>query len=236
MLPWSAFLISSSVGLGLAAEERRRAHQHPRRAVAALERVVRAERLLERGQLAAAGQTLDRLDARAVGLDGEHHAALDEHAVDDHRAGAAVARVAADVAAGEVEVVADEVDQQLPRLDLALVDDAVDGDGDHLRGRDRGHSAPLQRLLRRALRQHFRQVEPVLARGVDVGRRVRPAPRTAARTASRPFGLEDDRDGVDAAERDPDRAVRRSPRRSRCRFRRLRASRRRSRRACPRGS
>src|SRR4029077_6524809 len=46
------------------------------------------------------------------------------------RAGAAVAGVAADMASRQVEVVADEVDQQLPGLDLALVLDAVHGDRD----------------------------------------------------------------------------------------------------------
>ena len=69
------------------------------------------EGLLERRQLAALGEPLDRADARAVGLDGEEHAALHELAVEDDAAGAAVAGVAADVAAGEVEVVADEVDR-----------------------------------------------------------------------------------------------------------------------------
>ena len=39
----------------------------------------------------------------------------------DDRAGAAVAGVAADVRAGQVEVVAEEVDEQPPGLDLALV-------------------------------------------------------------------------------------------------------------------
>ena len=89
-----------------------------------------AERLLQRRQLVAVGEALDGLDRRAVGLDGEQHAALHELAVDDHRAGAAVAGVAADVAAGQVEVVAQEVDQQPARLDLALVGRAVDVDRD----------------------------------------------------------------------------------------------------------
>src|SRR5215218_4024624 len=88
------------------AEERRRAHQHPGSAVAALEGVMVAERLLERRQLAPGGKSFDGLDLRAVRLDREHHAALDELAVDDHRARAAVAGVAAHVAAGQVEVVA----------------------------------------------------------------------------------------------------------------------------------
>src|SRR5262249_16906457 len=48
----------------------------------------------------------------------------------DHRACAAVAGVAADVAAGQVEIVAQEVDEELARLDVALVGRAVDGDRD----------------------------------------------------------------------------------------------------------
>src|SRR5581483_1998292 len=46
------------------------------------------------------------------------------------RARAAVARVAADVAARQVEVVAEEVDKELARLDVARVRRAVDGDAD----------------------------------------------------------------------------------------------------------
>ncbi len=107
-----------------------RAHQHPGGAVAALEGVVVAEGLLERRQLVALREPLDGLDARAVDLDGEQHAALHEPAVEDDAARAAVAGVAADVAAGQVEVVAEEVDEEAPRVDVALVEDAVDGDGD----------------------------------------------------------------------------------------------------------
>src|SRR4029078_4974563 len=80
--------------------------------------------------LLALGEPRDGLDARAVRLDGEEHAALHEHPVEDHRARAAVAGVAADVAAGEIEVVAQEVDQELARLDVALVGRPVDGDRD----------------------------------------------------------------------------------------------------------
>ena len=58
----------------------------------------------------------------AVGLDGEQHAALHRLAVEVDGAGAAVAGVAADVRPGQVEVVADEVDEQPARVDLALVD------------------------------------------------------------------------------------------------------------------
>ena len=53
-------------------------------------------------------------------------------AVDVDGARAAVARVAADVRAGQAEVVAQEVDEQEARLDVGLVRLAVDGDRDVL--------------------------------------------------------------------------------------------------------
>src|SRR5438552_1848575 len=58
------------------AEELDAGHDHPRRAEAALERVVLPEGLLERMELAGARETLDRRDLAAVGLDGEHGAGL----------------------------------------------------------------------------------------------------------------------------------------------------------------
>src|SRR5919198_26971 len=103
-------------------------HDHPRRAEAALERVALPERLLQRMQLAVLRQALDRRDLAAVGLDGEHGARLHREPVDVDRAGAADGRVAADLRSGEPEVVAEEVDEQRPRLDLRLVPDAVDGE------------------------------------------------------------------------------------------------------------
>src|SRR5204862_5871996 len=59
------------------------AHQHPGGAVAALQRVMIGERLLQRRQLAVLSESLDRLDRGAVRLDREQHAALREHAVVD---------------------------------------------------------------------------------------------------------------------------------------------------------
>ena len=89
------------------------------------------ERLLEGGQLTVGGEALDRRDLRALGLNGEHHAALHGLAVHVHRARAAVAGVAADVRSGETEVVADEVDEQAAGrhvvLDLLAVDLERDG-------------------------------------------------------------------------------------------------------------
>jgi hypothetical protein len=107
-----------------------RAHEHPRRAIAALESVERAERLLQGLKLSVCRQPFHGLDARSVGLDGEHHAALDRDPVDDHGAGTAVAGVAADVGPGQVEIVPNEVHEQATHLDVALMAFAVDLDRD----------------------------------------------------------------------------------------------------------
>ena len=142
-----------------------------------------AERLLQRRELAVFREPLDRLDRRPVGLDGEQHAALHERAVDDHRAGAAVAGVAADVAAGQVEVVANEMDEQLPRLDLALVGRAVDRDRDRPGGRDRAQSQLLAWLTARTARTSARWLRYSLEACTSEGGS-RFAARTASRTAS----------------------------------------------------
>ncbi len=99
----------------------------PGGAEAALQAVGVAEGLLQRVELAvAAGQPLDGGELVAVGLDRQHQAGAHRLAVDEHRAGAADAVLAADVGAGEAELVAQEVGEQQPRLDLALVGPAVD--------------------------------------------------------------------------------------------------------------
>ena len=72
------------------------------------------------------GQPLDGRDARAVRLDGEHRARLDGPAVDVDGAGAALARVAADVGAGQVEVLAERLDEEPSRLDVELPGRPID--------------------------------------------------------------------------------------------------------------
>jgi len=85
------------------------------------------EGLLDRVQLAILGHALDRGQALALGLDGEHRAALHRLAVDVDRAGAALTCIAADVRPGEPEVVTEVMHEQEPGLDLMLVPAAVDG-------------------------------------------------------------------------------------------------------------
>ena len=54
----------------------------------------------------------------AVGLSGQHGAGFDRPAVDMHDAGAALAGVAADMGAGQVQMIAQQMDQKGAVLDI----------------------------------------------------------------------------------------------------------------------
>ena len=140
--------ISSRVGAGVAREQVVGRHQDPRRAEAALERVVAPERLLKRCERAVPREPLDRDDLCAVDLRGEQQARAHGDAVELHGARAADAVLAADVRPGEPELVAEEVGEEEPRLDVLAVAPAVDG---HV---DRDHAAPLPRAGDGAVDEH----------------------------------------------------------------------------------
>ena len=92
-----------------------------------------AEHLLHRMQRAVGrGQALDRGHRGAVGLHRQHGAGLHRLAVDMHDAGAALAGVAADMGAGQPQLLAQQLDQQRAALDLDRVLLAVHRQG-HLR-------------------------------------------------------------------------------------------------------
>src|SRR5438105_3663568 len=91
--------------------------QHAGRTEAALERVALVEGALQALELLRVGEALDRLDGAAVGLHGEHQAAAHDVAVHAHGAGAAYAVLAAEVRAGEAELLAQEIDEMQARLD-----------------------------------------------------------------------------------------------------------------------
>src|SRR5262249_49755235 len=112
--------------------QRERAHQLARRAEAALRRVVRHERLLERVQRAVLDQTFDRLDRPAVHPGGELAAGVDGLAVDEHGAGAALAAVAADLGAGEIQLIAEELGEGPAVVDLDAAAAAVEGERDRM--------------------------------------------------------------------------------------------------------
>src|ERR1700753_2168545 len=117
-------------GIGVAVEQVLGRHHHPRRAEPALQAVLLPETLLDRVQLAGRGQALHGGDVTAVDLDRQHRAGLDRPAVDQHRAGTAVGRVAAAVGAGQPGAPADQVGQQQPGLDLGDLPGAVEGELD----------------------------------------------------------------------------------------------------------
>ena len=103
----------------MAFREVERVHHHARGAEAALQAVVLLERLLHRVQRAVGlGHALDGHQVGAFCLHCNNRAALDRAAVHEHGAGAALGGVAADVGAGEPQVLADVGDEQGARLDF----------------------------------------------------------------------------------------------------------------------
>ena len=166
----------SAVASGMAflhAADRR--HDLARRAVAALEGVVVDEGLLHRVQRAvAAGQALDRRDLPALGHGGQRQAGQHAAAVDQHRAGAALALVAALLGAGQRQVLAQRIQQGDARVE-----------------RQRGASRPL------IVRVMSMRASPRGGRGARrgwparrpaAGRRRRPSRRPGGPAAGTPAG------------------------------------------------
>ena len=116
------------VRVAVAREEVDGGQDHPGRAEPALEAVLLDERPLDRMELAVGREPLDRRHLGARGLEREHRAALHRPPVEEHRARAALARVAADVRAGQPEAVTERVDEERPRLDVERARLAVDAE------------------------------------------------------------------------------------------------------------
>src|SRR5438270_10660375 len=77
-------------------------------------------------QNAVGREPFDRHDLGSVRLHGEHRARLDGLPVYEHGAGAADARLAADMRAGQVAALAQIVHEQDTRLDVMLMVSGVD--------------------------------------------------------------------------------------------------------------
>src|SRR5581483_11632166 len=110
-----------------AREQISRGGEDPRRAEAALQRVMTTEHLLQRPPLEA----FDRHDLAALRLHSEGQARADAPTVEEDGAGAADAVLAADVRAGQPELVAEEVGEQRAGLAVAAPRYAVDRQLDH---------------------------------------------------------------------------------------------------------
>ena len=107
--------------------EGRRGHDHACGAEAALEGLRIEKRLLHRVQLAVLGEPLDSGDLALGGAEGRQQAAMIGHAVEPHRAGAAIALVAAFLDT-EPAMLAQEGAQALPRSRFRRELPAVDGE------------------------------------------------------------------------------------------------------------
>src|SRR5882757_9766593 len=95
-----------------------RGHDHARRAIAALQAMIVAERGLHRMQFVALGDAFDGGDIGAVGLSHQHGAGFHCAAIDMHDAGAALAGIATDMGAGQAQMIAQEMDKERPVLDV----------------------------------------------------------------------------------------------------------------------
>src|SRR5262245_15656622 len=133
----------------LALEECERREQHARGAEAALHRAVADERLLQRMQAAIALEPAQRQHGAATQAGGEHEAGRGRATVEQHRAHAAHALVAAFLDVEDAERVTQQLEQCLVGTHIDLARPAVENQTrDHCRARStarvsaRRHSTP----------------------------------------------------------------------------------------------
>ncbi len=150
MLPSSAWRISASSGSGLRLQQVRRRHDHARAC-----RTRTAARASPRTPSGAGGGSPSVPMPSIVvtelpsACDGEHRAALHGPPVDMDRARAALAGVAADVRAGQVQVLPQDLDQEPPGLDIHLPALAIHLERDVLLGHRDDLLSPVGRGWRR---------------------------------------------------------------------------------------
>ena len=125
-----AWRISCVGGAGVAVEQGLGGQHDARRAEAALRAAVLDERLLDGMQRRRRRQALDGDDVAARRFQRQHQAGVDGSAVDQHRAGAAVAVAATFLGAGEADAVAQQLEQRVARVGEHRALLAVDGAGE----------------------------------------------------------------------------------------------------------
>src|SRR5688572_9688793 len=107
--------------VALALEQGFGGHEDPRGAVAALRRAEVGESRLQRMQLRPARQAFHGVDAPSLAFHGKHQAGELRLAIDQHRAGAALAKLAAVLGAREAELFAQHLEKRLVRGNRGLV-------------------------------------------------------------------------------------------------------------------
>ncbi len=110
------------------------------------------------------------VDLGAFDLGREDAAGVDQAAVHDHGAGAAVAVVAAFLGAGEADALSQRLEEAVARIGEELLLLAVDRrvDNDAVAQGSLAPSSPLGGLAERALHQHGREVLALLDRAAHV--------------------------------------------------------------------
>src|SRR6266700_1116782 len=121
-----------------------RADQHPRSAVAALQGVLARKRRTQLPYDVVVGETFDRRDARTLARNCIDDARTRGLAVDQDRASAAHAVLAAEVRPSQVLLLAQKIGEVGPRLDRSSHASAIDGE------RKRLHDANAWRKARRS--------------------------------------------------------------------------------------
>ena len=122
----SASRISCFAGLGIVGQQPSHGHHESGSAEAALRAAKIAVGLLQRGQPAVVGDAFDGGDLLPLATGRQHGAREHGDAVHLHRACAAGRIVTAALGAGQVEVLAQNIEQQLVRLDRQFVGASVD--------------------------------------------------------------------------------------------------------------
>ena len=132
-------------------------HQHSRRAEPALGRAVAQERVLQCIQRAVPRQPLHRDDTAAIDAGDRDQAGADLPVIHQHRAGPAIAGIAADLRSGQTERVAQHVGQALHRIGPHLDGPPIQREPDPLRRRPHAAIAPV---IHQRRANHF---APILA-------------------------------------------------------------------------
>ena len=83
-------------------------------------------------QLITVGEALDSAQLGAAGLHREHEAGTHCFAVHEDRAGAAYAMLAAEMSAGEIQLLSDEIRQRHPYFDQTFIGSSVGRNFDEL--------------------------------------------------------------------------------------------------------
>src|SRR5262249_14539598 len=106
------------VGMRIAVEQSSKREDLARRAVAALERVVRDERLLDGIECVSLRQSLDGRHGASLTFHRQREAAVDRLAVEQYRAGATISHLTAGLRPGQPQVLAQSVEQRPPGFNL----------------------------------------------------------------------------------------------------------------------